>query len=62
MGIGELILVEEPTADAQREGTSSTHVEPSTSTTSQENTQEQEHDLHPHDQEDDQNPPNSSGE
>ena len=40
MGIGELIPVEEPTVDAQGEGTSSTHVEPYTSTTSQENTQE----------------------
>ena len=35
MGIGELIPVEEPTADAQEERTSSTHVERSTSTTSQ---------------------------
>ena len=37
MGIGELIPIEETTDDAQGEGTSSTQVEPSTSTTSQEN-------------------------
>ena len=43
-----------------REGTTSTQVEPSTSTTSQEN--EQEHDLHQHGQEYNQEPPSFGGE
>ena len=61
MGIGELIPIEEPIVDTQEEGTSSTQVEPSTSTIDQETIQEQEYDLHPHDQENGQEP-NSSGE
>ena len=62
MGIGELIPLEEATDDAQGEGTTSTQVEPSTSTTNQENAQEQEHDLHQHGQEDNQEPSSLGGE
>jgi hypothetical protein len=62
MGIGELIPIEGPIDDTQEEGTSSTQVEPSTSIVDQETIQEQEHDIHSNDQEDGQDPPNSSGE
>ena len=50
------------TNDAQGEGTTSTQVEPSTSTTSQENAQEQEHDLHQRGQTDNQEPSGLGGE
>ena len=61
MGIGELIPIEEPIMDTQEEGTSSTQVEPSTSTIDQQAIQEQDHDSHPHEQDNGQDPPNSSG-